>query len=80
MAERAGQQRASIQLWPGLDAAALAAGRGVVQPSPRFSRRAWREAGPLSAHPSPPGLGLGCVQVSPHSTQDWHRQAHWAVH
>lgn len=79
-AERSGQQRASIQLWPGLDTAALAAGRGVIQPSPRFSRRAWRGAGPLSPHPHPPGLGLGRVQVSLHSTQDWDRQTHWAVH
>lgn len=68
-AEWAGQQRASVQPWLGLDVTALAAGGGVVQHAPHFSRRTWREAGPLSPHPCPRGLGLGCVQVSPQGTQ-----------
>ena len=78
-AEWTGQQRASVQPWLGLDAKALAAGGGVVQPAPRFSRRTWRKAAPLSPHPSPLGLGLGCVRVSPQSTQGWDLQAYWAV-
>lgn len=48
---------------------ALAAGAGVVQHAPHFSRRTWREAAPLSPHPCPRGLGLGCVQVSPQGSQ-----------
>lgn len=56
-AERAGQQRASIQLWPGLDTAALAAGRGVVQPSPPLLQKGLEGSRPTEPPPQSPGAG-----------------------